>query len=305
MSTGTMETYDLVGKKEDISDIITNISPTKTPFASMIGSESVRNTIYQWQEDSLMSVGANAQVEGAAAPTASWQATVLRNNTTQILMATASASGTADVVKKYGRAKELSYQLGLRAAELKRNLEYAFVGQPSTAEVVGNDSTARVVAGYQQQISSGTTNTLGTAGPLTEAYVLAMAQALYTNGAEPTILMVKPADALKVATWQTGGTGAANSRTKFADNDSKAIYNVVDVYYSPFSGEGLKVVLNRFLATSNALIFEPQMWKKAVLRNWFRETLAKVGDSTQVMIVGEFGLIHKNYGASGLIANLT
>ena len=38
--------YDVVGKKEDISDIITNISPTDTPFISSIGSEKVHNTLF-------------------------------------------------------------------------------------------------------------------------------------------------------------------------------------------------------------------------------------------------------------------
>jgi hypothetical protein len=33
--------------------------------------------------------------------------------------------------------------------------------------------------------------------------------------------------------------------------------------------------------------------------------LAKVGDSTQVMLVGEFSLKHKNFQASGAITNLT
>lgn len=304
MSTGTMETYDLIGKKEDVSDIISNISPTKTPFLSMIGSEGIHNTVHQWQEDSLMAVATNVQIEGAAAPTAAWQATVMRQTNTQIMMATASATGTADVVKKYGRAKELSYQLGMRSLELKRNLENAFVGT-AQAGVVGTDSVGRQLTGFQSQISSGSTNTLGTAGPLTEALVVSMAQTLYTNGAEPSILMIKPGDAQKVAIWQAGGTGSVTSRSLQVKSGDKAIYNVVDVYYSPFSNDGLKVVLNRFLNVADALMFEPENWKKLVLRNWFRETLAKVGDSTQVMIVGEFGLKHKNQAASGLIANLT
>jgi hypothetical protein len=302
MGTGIIQNYDIQGKKEDVSDIISNISPTKTPFLSMIGSEGIHNIVHQWQEDSLLTAANNFNLEGSAAPTASWQATVLRSTNTQILMATASASGTSDVVKKYGRARELAYQLGMRSLELKRNLELAFIGANQPA-VLGSDTLARQMASYQAMCPN-TTTAVG--GPLTESAVLAMAQTLYTNGAEPTILMVKPADALKIAAWQTaGGTGQANSRTKLIQNDSKAIYNVVDVYYSPFSGDGLKVVLNRFLPTANALIYEPDMWKKLVLRNWFRETLAKVGDSTQVMIVGEFGLKHKNFGASGLLSTLT
>ena len=73
----------------------------------------------------------------------------------------------------------------------------------------------------------------------------------------------------------------------------------------------LKVVMNRFIrganagdSTSDAFLFEGAMWKKCVLRNWFQQTLAIVGDSKQVQIVGEFSLKHKNQKASGIISNL-
>lgn len=59
----TYTVYEVIGKKEDVSDIITNISPTTTPFQSMIGKESVSNTLYQWQEDTLASAAANAQYD--------------------------------------------------------------------------------------------------------------------------------------------------------------------------------------------------------------------------------------------------
>ncbi|MEX3935072.1 hypothetical protein AB4Y32_25320 [Paraburkholderia phymatum] len=36
MSATAFKTYDQVGIKEDISDVISNISPTTTPFQSMI-----------------------------------------------------------------------------------------------------------------------------------------------------------------------------------------------------------------------------------------------------------------------------
>lgn len=294
-SPGTMTQYDLVGKKEDISDIISNISPTKTPFQSMVGSETIDNTLFQWQEDSLMAVSTSAMVEGAAANAAAWQATVMRSNNTQILTSTAAASGTADRVKKYGRAKELSYQLSLRSAELKRNLENAYVGTGQTA-VAGSSTVARQFAGYQAQILSGTTIT-NSATALTEANVVAMEQTLYTNGADPSVLMIKPGDSLKVAAFKTTG------RTQFMDNKDTSVVNSVEVYKSPFGS--LKVVMNRFQRATDALVFDPANWKKAVLRNWFRETLAKTGDSTQVMIVGEFSLKHKNYASSGLITGLS
>ena len=58
----------------------------------MIGSEGVHQILFQWQEDSLIAAGANAAVEGADAPVAVQNPTVLRNNTTQIFTKTARKS---------------------------------------------------------------------------------------------------------------------------------------------------------------------------------------------------------------------
>lgn len=293
----TMTSYDQVGKKEDVSDVITNISPTKTPFSTLSGAEGITNIVHQWQEDALAAVQANSQVEGSNAVVATQVPTTLRQNNSQIMMDTASVSGTADVVKTYGRNKELAYQMTKKAAQLKRNLEYAFVGTGQTA-LLGNDATARTMAGYQAQLDPSVVQTLGTAGPLTESILLTTLQTLYDNGAEPDTIMIKPADSLKVAAF-----AAAAGREKFIQNDDKKIVNVVNVYVSPFGEQ--KVVLNRFQRITDCLVFEAGMWKKLTLRNWFRETLAKVGDSTQVQLVGEFSLKHKNYFASGMITNLT
>jgi hypothetical protein len=305
MSNAIMASYDQIGKKEDISDIITNISPTKTPFQAMIGSEGIHQGVHQWQEDSLIAVGTNAQVEGATAISAVQNPTVLRSNSTQILMKTASVTGTADVVKTYGRDKELAYQLSLRSAEVKRDLENAMVGV-NQAVTLGSDGVARSMASALNMIDSTGTYFMGAATPLggssgtpatiSEAALLAVAQQLYTAGADPDTVLVKPGDSLNVSAWQY------SNRTRFVDNGTKDIVNVVNFYESPFGR--LKIVMDRFILNTSALVFEASMWKKLVLRNWFRETLAKTGDSTQVMIVGEFSLKHRSRTASGAITNL-
>lgn len=293
-SPGTMTRYDIVGVKEDISDIISNITPSDTPFMSAIGTEGIDNTIHQWQEDSLLPVGTNAQLEAFTALASVQQPTVMRSNTTQILSKTASASGTADRVKKYGRAKELSYQLGMRSTEIKKDLENVFVGVGvGQVSVAGSNTVARQMAGAQAQISTVVTVT----GPLAETPVLNVSQATYAAGAQPKVLMIKPNDALKVAGFKSSG------RTTYVDNDDKKITNVVEVYESPYGT--LKVVKNRILKATDALVLDPSMWKRLVLRNWSRETLAKTGDSTNVMILGEFSLKHKNFAASGLLTALT
>jgi hypothetical protein len=288
--------YDQVGKAEDVSDIISNISPTKTPFVSSIGDDKVTARLFEWQEDSLRAVQVNANLEGFTAADATLTATTSRTNVTQILEKTIKVSMTSDAVKLHGRAKETAYQLAKASEEVKRDLEHAMVGLLQAA-VTGDAATARKFASAASQIHADTTTAGGTSA-LTEAMVLANHQAVYNAGADPSIFMIKPADSIIVANF------AAVANTRIRDyGDGTKIVNAVKLYVSPF-GE-LKVVLNRFMKTTNAITYDPAMWKRAVLRNWSRTLLAKVGDNESHMIVGEFSLKHMNQKASGLINALT
>ena len=292
-------TYDMVGIKEDVSDVISNITPTKTPFQSMIGSEKVHNKYFQWQEDDLRAVAANAKVEGFTAADSTRTPTTMRTNYTQILADVIKVSNTADVVSTYGRAKESAYQMAKVAAELKRDLEYAFVGVENAA-VAGDSSTAREMASAFNQIDSTMfTYTGGTSTKPDEADVLAALQDVYTEGAEVSVMMVTPTNSLEIADFAYSSRGGTSLERARDVGNSREIVNVVDVYVSPFGK--VKVVLNRFLLDKRTLLFDPEMWKKCVLRNWTRETLAKTGDNLQMMLVGEFSLKHKNYKASAVI----
>lgn len=312
-------TYDLVGIKEDVSDVISNIAPTKTPFQTSLANESVDNTVFQWQEDDLAAVGSNAQVDGftAQAPqvaalatpgtyvgTLTATATVMRSNFTQILSKTIRVSGTADRVRKYGRDRELAYQLAKRSAELKRDLEHAFVGLAQTA-TAGNASTARLMASATTMIDASVRVVNGASTALTETMILTANQNLYNAGSEATIIMCKPADSLRIANFAYVApiAGAANQpAARDREVSGTTIVNTVDVYRSPFGTQ--RVVLNRFINATHCIVYDPDMWRKVTLRPWFRETLGKNGDNTAVMLVGEYSLKHRNFRASSFINNL-
>ncbi len=312
----TYTVYEVIGKKEDVSDIITNISPTTTPFQSMIGKESVSNVLFQWQEDTLASAAANSQVDGFDASEIAADPTTIRTNYTQIMAKAIKVATTTDKVSTYGRAKETAYQLSKRAAELKRDLEYVLLnkqaggtGQNAANNVItsigntsggsGDAAVARTMKSNQAQIDSSLLNkTGGTSTAMTETLLNTTLQELFEAGAEPKFLMIPPGESLNIASY-----AAASGRYRFADNAdadaARRVVNVVDLYVSPF-GE-VKVILNRFQAADDHLIFDPDMWKLCVLRPWTREPLAKVGDAERHMIVGEYSLKHKNYKASAIV----
>jgi hypothetical protein len=290
------KTYEQIGLAEDVSNIISDITPTDTPMYSMIKTEKVHARQYSYMTDSLAAAASNAQLEGFTASAGTAIPTTMINGNTQILQKTFQVSATADAVKAYGRAKETAYQLSKALKEIKKDVEYAFVGA-SNATVAGNATTAREMDSADQLIGAGNTTAGGTAA-LTEAMITATGQAVYNNGGDATILMVKPADSLIIA----GFTGAAGRTREFNDGN-KTLTNAVNLYVSPF-GE-YRVTLNRHQMTTHAFLLDPSMWRTASLRPFARTLLAKTGDSDTHMVVGELGLMHKNPLGSGQIDALT
>jgi hypothetical protein len=300
--------YEVIGKKEDVSDIISNISPTDTPFQSMIGKESVSNVLFQWQEDELAAAAANAQYDGFDASEIAASPTTLRENYTQILAKAIKVAATTDAVNRYGRAKETAYQLSKRGAELKRDLEYVLLNAQAggkgtlnnlTLTSMGNSANvaanaARTMKSFQAQVDSSLLNKTGGSGTaMTETLLNTTLQELFDAGANPTTLMIPPGEALNIASY-----AAATGRERDIGNEKKLV-NAVNVYVSPF-GE-VKVILNRFQSSIDHLVFNPSDWKLAVLRAWERVPLAKVGDSERHMIVGEYSLKHSNVKASAIV----
>ena len=293
---GTLQSYDIVGKKENVEDIIYDISPTDTPFLSSIGTAKANATVYQWQQDKLAAVTANAAVEGAVAGTGVQDTTTIKTANTQIFRKTVEVSGTARAVGLYGRADELARLVAKKGREIKRDMEHAMVGN-NQAGTAGNGTTARQLTSAQNQISAGTTNTSGSARALSEPLVLDVMQKVFNAGGNPNQLQVTPAHSLIVA-----GFAASSGRTRDFGTQKKVV-NAVDLYVSPF-GE-VSVVPNRFLQSTTALVLDTEYWSRAVLRPMQTIVLAKDGDSDKRLMVTELTLACENDEASGLISNLT
>lgn len=291
-----LKTFDLVGKKESISDYIALIAPSDTPFQTSIKSESITATLYQWMEDQLRAVAKNAKLEGSDPADSTRDQPVMRSNGTQILEETFKVSGTSEAVKTYGRDKIAAREMMKTGKLLKMDLEFSLVGNaqtyvPAAAAVAGN------FASVQAQIDAATTTTVA-AIPMTETMLVVLHEKLYNAGSDATTFMVKPSDTKIIASW-----GVASGRTVQMDNGDKSITNVINIYESPFGT--VRVVKNRRLLATNALLYDPKNWKLAVLRNWFRENLAKTGDADRYMMVGEFGLKHSHRQASAILLGIS
>lgn len=292
----TLKTYDQVGKKEDIEDIIYDISPTLTPFTSSIGSSTASATLHQWQQSELAAVGTNAAVEGADAGAASNNTTTMKNANTQIFTKVVQSSGTSEAVDTYGRSSDLQMNIAMKGKELRRDIEHAFVGalQAGTA---GNATTARQLTSAQNQIDSSTTSTAGSNRAFTETLLLGVLQDVYEAGGDPNQIQVTPSHSVTVANF------AASSGRNRDFGTGKTIVQAVDLYVSPF-GE-CAIVPNRFLQANTCLVLDTEYWSRAVLRPMQTIVLAKTGDSDKRQMLTELTLVCENDKASGLIEALT
>jgi hypothetical protein len=308
--TNTFSSYDAKGNREDLTDVIHDISPTDTPFLSGVEWNTAEATLHEWQTDALASASAtNAVIEGDDATNDASTATVRLGNYTQISDKVAVVTGTQQTVRKAGRKDEMAYQVAKRARELKRDMESSLLA--NNAKVAGNDSTARELAGVPAWIATNVSKagdgsnptgdgtdarSDGTQRDLTEAMLKTVLQACWDEGGDPDCLMVGGFNKQRVSEF----TGNA---TRFDKSEDKKLTAAVDVYESDFGQ--IKVIPNRFQRARDALVLEKDRWKLSMLRPFELIDLARTGDTTKKQLIVEYTLEACNEKASGIIADLT
>lgn len=309
--TNTFDTYDAVGIREDLQDVIYSISPTDTPFMSSAAREAVKNTLHEWQTDALAAAStSNAVIEGDEATLDASVATVRVSNHTQIMDKTVVITGTQEAVDKAGRASELAYQIAKKSKELKRDIEATLLS--NQAKVAGDATTARKFGSISSWIATndnfagdGSSPSPvdgsdargdGTQRALTEDQLKSVIKGTWNAGGSPSVIMVGPFNKQKISGF-TGGS------TRFDASEDKTLYTSIDVYSSDFGD--LEVVPNRFQRDRDLFVLDMDYWAVGFLRDFTMHELSKTGDSEKRQLLTELTLISRNEGASGGVFDLT
>ncbi len=312
----TYQTYQSIGNREDLSDVIYNISPTDTPLLNTLARGKATAVYHEWQSDSLASATtANAAVEGADASDATMSPTTRLGNYTQIVQKTIKISGTLESVDKAGRKSEKAYQLSKASSELKRDIETILTanqgrsaGDASTARTMGamlswiktnTNKSSGTTAGADPTTIGVSTRTDGTQRAFTETILKDVVQKVYSSGGNPKILMVGPFQKQAVSAF----AGIAAQRYMAPGNEPTTIIGAADVYMSDFGT--MSVVPNRFMRTRDALVLDPEYAAVAYLRPFATNELAKAGDAEKTQILAELTLEMRNEAAHGIAADLT
>jgi hypothetical protein len=327
------QTYGAVGIREDLSDIIYNISPMDTPFMNGIGKGTCNNTQFEWQTDELTAAAANRQVEGDSPDAIAVSEPRRLSNYTQISHKTVMTSGTAEAVDFAGRRSSQAYQLAKRAKEIKRDMEKMLLDNTVKSAGVGSPAAARATAGFNAWIgtdATGTSNIIDASATPDVGVVNQGAPAVgYPDGSSvgsaslPAVALTLDAINLAVSrVWDLGGTpdvmmcsgalkqtisglGAsvvADLQKNVGDSAATAV-NAVDVLVTDFGT--FQIVPNRFCLANQVYIIDYDLWSLDYLRPFKTETLAKDGDGIKQMMIAEYGLRAKNGNGNGLILGVS
>lgn len=311
--TNTFTTFNAKGLREDLSDIIYNISPTETPFMTGIAREKATAVFHEWQTDVLEPPnGGNAQIQGddisafdAVVPT------VRLGNYTQISRKTVIISMTNEAVDKAGRKSEVGYQVAKKGKSLKRDIETILLqNQARNAGAVGTAPayTASVLAYIHTNCTPGATGanptgdgtnarTDGTQAAFTEPMLQSTLASVWTNsGDEPDYVLVNSSQKMNISKF-------VGNNTRYVNADEEKLVTSIDVYVYDFGSVEIKP--DRFMRMRDALIINSDLWALAWLRPINLVDLAKTGDNEKKMLIGEYALTARNEAGSGLVPDLT
>jgi hypothetical protein len=287
------------GLREDLSDVITNISPADTVFMSNIGKTKVKAKYHEWLTESLTAAANCAVTEGNDAVLADGHYQSRVGNYTQIAAKWFAVSDTLEAVDKAGRKSDIAHNTTLFLKELARDMEFGLLNN-ATATAADPRSAKGVKGWITTNDTSFTTGTSITT--LTETLFNDVIQAIWKEGGNPGMVLAPATMKRKISAF----TGNSKLVTNI-DAEQKKVILSVDYYESDFGV--VKVYATRFLETDDdanydsVLILEKEKWQLGTLQGLKTEKLAKVGLSTKIQMSTEYTLISLQEKASGRIKN--
>lgn len=278
---------------EDVTDLITNVSFSTTPFYSSLAESQATNTLHAWLNDSYAASADNAQIEGN--DISFTDATVPNRtvNIVQLFQKDVRVSNTEQRVAHYGMADPYTYQLKKKMVEMARDIEKALVAGTTAS---GSSGVARRLNGAIALITTNkTVRASGTS--LSETEFNDILQGIYDSGTDISVDKAFAGAALKrVVSGYTAGS------TKFTNADGNKLYNTFSVYESDFGV--VTIYLEREVPTTagnkGIMLIDSSKWRVAYLTDGRPQhiPLATIGSAKRGMLETEMTLEALNEASS-------
>jgi len=307
--------------REELSDVVSRITPEDTPIYSLIEKTTFDTTHPEWATDDLAAPAANIQLEGDEYTFTATTPANRYGTYTQIMRKEGIISGTQDATDNAGSVEQVKYQKLKKGVELRKDAEFAIVD--TNASVGGatremgslntwiETNVDRGATGANGGYNSGTglteAPTDGTQRAFTKTIMDNVMQQGYTEGANFRHVVVSPYVKSVFVTFMSDGN-VASFRYAASSGKNNSIVANADVYEGPFG----KVMIhpNRVMAGAAGLARNAFFIDTEYLQfGWFRKikedkNLAKTGDAKKFVLIGEGALKVSNEKGLGVAADL-
>lgn len=318
----TFQTTAAVGNREELSDVVSRITPEDTPIYSMIEKVSFKTTHPEWETDDLAAPAANIRLEGDDYTFGETTPPVRLGNYTQIMRKDGIISETQNLVDEAGNIQKVKYQKLKKGVELRKDVEFSIVDSNASVAGATRESgslptwiTTNVSRGANGGANGGFNSGTGLTVAATNGDQRAFSKVLldgvmqsgYVQGANFRHVFVSPYVKSVFVTFMSDASVAA-FRYAASTGANNSIISNADVYEGPFG----KVMIhpNRVQAGSatlarNAFLVDPEFLQWGWLRKIKEDKeVAKTGDAKKFVLIGEGALKVKNQRGLGVVADL-
>ncbi len=304
-------TYEAVGIREELHDVISDITPWETPVLSALSSGSCDNRYVEWEVDALPSPATtNYQIEGVNPTIGAVTPPTRVGNRTQISDRSFQITGTDERVKHAGFNSQTDYQALRVGRALITDNESTLIGlyqaQDAGASPSAMTPAPRKLGNFASWIATNTAGADtaptgdGTDTPtpamanstFTEAMLNGVLQACWNEGGQPNKLFVPGSIKALISSTFVGRATAINDMS-----DRTVVSTVVDIVQTDFGT--VTVVPCRLIKSNMALAIDTSKASVLWLRPTFQIPLAVTGDAKAYQIINEFTLKVDNEKAHG------
>jgi len=319
--TNTFTTPSAVGNREELSDVVSRITPEDTPIYSLIPKEKAKSVHPEWETDELAAPGENINEEGHVYTFDATTPPERLGNYTQIFEKTGIISNTQEVVDEAGPVQKTKYQKLKKGVELRKDVEYAIVDANASVAGATRESGSlstwletnvdRGSGGSNGGYSSGTGLTVaptnGTQRAFTKTIMDGVMQQAYESGANVRHVVVSPYVKSVFVTFMSD-SNVAQFRYAASNGNNNSIVATADVYEGPFGkvmihpnrvmGGGAGLARNVFFLDRNMLGWK---WLRKIKED---KGVAKTSDAKRFVLIGEGTLCVKNEKGLGVAADV-
>ena len=289
-----LATYQDTVRREDLTDVLTDVSPDSNPLMTMLKTTKASGTYHEFLEDYLSRpTSVSTSIEGATATFSDLTQPSRRGNFTQIITKNFKVSGTESAVDVAGMGDPYDYQAGKALKDWKNEAEYALV---RGAAASGSSGVARQMIGMDSVITSHSTGVLSGCSLSETEFNNIVSDVWGDVGQDDVFDMVLVPFGLKqkISSFTAGNT-------RYLDAEDKKLTRPVMVYESDggvhriFAHKDVKSTHGGTASTSSNngptfMAIKEDKWRIAYLRPAKRTELPNVGDYKSGQIVGELTL---------------